>query len=78
MSGIQRTVTVTRRGRLGWTHGSDLGWRRRPKLHGMQGVGRPYGSVCHFADPSTATIASAALNEATQEAVFIAIAKPWS
>jgi hypothetical protein len=25
-SGIQRTTTVTRRGPMGWAHGSDLGW----------------------------------------------------
>jgi hypothetical protein len=23
---------------MGWAHVSDLGWGRRPKLHGMQGV----------------------------------------
>jgi hypothetical protein len=23
---------------MGWTHDSDLGWGRRPKLHGMQEV----------------------------------------
>jgi hypothetical protein len=23
-----------------WTHAPDLGWGRRPKLHGMQGVGQ--------------------------------------
>jgi hypothetical protein len=23
---------------MGWAHGSDLGWGRGPKLHGMQGV----------------------------------------
>jgi hypothetical protein len=23
---------------VGWVHASDLGWGRRPKLHGMQGV----------------------------------------
>jgi hypothetical protein len=23
---------------MGWAHGADLGWGRRPKLHGMQGV----------------------------------------
>ncbi len=37
-SGIQRTVTVSRRGPMAWAVGSDLGWGRRPKLHGMQGV----------------------------------------
>jgi hypothetical protein len=25
---------------MGWAHGADLGWGRRPKLHGMQGVKR--------------------------------------
>jgi hypothetical protein len=25
---------------VGWAHGSDLGWGRKPKLHGMQGVSR--------------------------------------
>jgi hypothetical protein len=49
---MQRSVTVTRRRRLGWAPVPDLGWRRRPKLHGMQGVkariglavpGRPIG-----------------------------------
>jgi hypothetical protein len=37
-SGIQRTVTVTRRRESGWVHGPHLGWGRRPKLHGMQAV----------------------------------------
>ena len=46
-SGIRRTVTVTRTGRSGWAPASDLRWERRPNLHGMQGVGRPCGSVCH-------------------------------
>jgi hypothetical protein len=26
---------------MGWAPGSDLGWGRRPKLHGMQGVSIP-------------------------------------
>jgi hypothetical protein len=35
-SGMQRTVTVTPTGPAGWVCASDLGWGRRPKLHGMQ------------------------------------------
>jgi hypothetical protein len=23
---------------MGWAHGADLGWGRRPKLHGMQAL----------------------------------------
>jgi hypothetical protein len=38
ISGIQRTVTVTRRGLVVWTPAHDLGWRSGPNLHGMQGV----------------------------------------
>jgi hypothetical protein len=30
---------------MGWPHGSDLGWGRRPKLHGMQGVKFCQGSA---------------------------------
>jgi hypothetical protein len=37
-SGIQRTITVTRTGPLGWAPVPDLRWGRSPKLHGMQGV----------------------------------------
>ena len=37
-SGIKRTVTVTRRGSLSGPLTPDLGWGRRPRLHGMQGV----------------------------------------
>jgi hypothetical protein len=37
-SGIQRTTTVTSRELSYWAHSSDHGWKRRPKLHGMQGV----------------------------------------
>jgi hypothetical protein len=37
-SGIQRTVTVNSRRPLDWAPASDLGWGKRPKLHGMQGV----------------------------------------
>src|SRR4029453_17071425 len=36
---MQRTVTVNSRRPVGWAHISDLGWGRRPKLHGMQGSG---------------------------------------
>jgi hypothetical protein len=48
-SGMQRTTTVTRRKRSGSAHGSDLGWGRRPKLHGMQGVrgSNPLSSTRH-------------------------------
>jgi hypothetical protein len=35
-SSIQRTVTVTPRRPVGRAHVPDLGWGRRPKLHGMQ------------------------------------------
>jgi hypothetical protein len=35
---MQRTVTVTPRGRQAGRRLSDLRWGRRPKLHGMQGV----------------------------------------
>jgi hypothetical protein len=28
---------------VGWSHIPDLGWRRRPKLHGMQEVRRQLG-----------------------------------
>jgi hypothetical protein len=37
-SGIQRTTMVTRKEPEGWAPVPDLGRRRRPKLHGMQGV----------------------------------------
>jgi hypothetical protein len=37
-SGIQRTVTVTRRGSLNCLPAPDLGGRSSPRLHGMQGV----------------------------------------
>jgi len=37
-SGIPRTITVTPRRPMGWTHASDLGWGRSPKLHGMQAL----------------------------------------
>jgi hypothetical protein len=36
--GMQRSATVTRRGPMAWAQRSDLGWGRKPKLHGMQGV----------------------------------------
>jgi hypothetical protein len=37
-SGTQRTVTVTSMRPVDWTHGSDLGWKGKAKLHGMQAV----------------------------------------
>ena len=42
-SGIHRTVTVSTRGLWYWARGSDVGWGRRLKLHGMQGVSRQLG-----------------------------------
>jgi hypothetical protein len=45
-SGIQRTLTVTRRGPFGWVHLSDLGWGSGPKLHGMQVVSGWAWSAC--------------------------------
>jgi hypothetical protein len=37
-SGMQRTVTVNWRRPFDWAHVVDLGWGRRPKLHGMQAL----------------------------------------
>src|SRR5215216_4902528 len=51
MSGNQRTLTVNRRESMSWAHAPDLGWGRRPKLHGMQGLrgSNPLSSTRHNA-----------------------------
>jgi hypothetical protein len=48
-SGHQRIVTVNWRRPLDWVPASELGWGRRPKLHGMQGVrgSNPLNSTLH-------------------------------
>ena len=35
---MQRSAAVTSRRLALWTHACDLGWGRRPKLHGMQAL----------------------------------------
>jgi hypothetical protein len=48
-SGMQRSATVTQRRPLDRAPTPDLGWKRRPKLHGMQGV--IAGSVAFAGEP---------------------------
>jgi hypothetical protein len=52
-SGLQRTVTVTSRRPVGCAHIPDLGWGRRPKLHGMQAF-IPAARQALACSPSTA------------------------
>ena len=61
-SGMQRSVTVNSRRPMGWAHIPDLGWGRRPKLHGMQGVqGLRSAQLDHY----SATVAPAQLSVAS-------------
>ena len=75
-SGMQRSVTVTRRRRLGRAHAADLGRGRRPKLHGMQGVnwmssdhGRHAGSALLASPFAAAGTWAAAANAGSLDAL---------
>ena len=65
-SGIQRTVTVTQTGPIGWAHIPDLGWGRRPELHGRQGVRAGCGGAGAGWHPPTVT-GGTALDEPTHQ-----------